>query len=370
MTGGPQARPLVLLDPPSTAYENDRMFSSDPSLNRDDCLAPARDLRAACADHGLEMHTADFAATHRTRGPLTLYLSFGRLRDFRKLAKHMTLVSFYLTEPPVVFPAAYRALPRLCRFFDSVYVHNTEGEGYERYYRPTPSLRKLFVPQTHAGAVEPYFSTRRTRLLVMINANKGSGRRANELYSERLRALIELGRMGQVDLYGPGWDTTPVKDAVTLATSYLRGNRLPWEYWSHRRAVMSHYKGVTPSKLETLAQYKFALCFENMSMPGYVTEKIFDCLAVGTVPLYLGASDIADYVPRECFVDMRSLASYAEAYAYISQLSERDWNVFREVGRDYLASRQFRPFTKAAFVQRALSDLDRALGGLPSCDRL
>jgi Glycosyltransferase family 10 (fucosyltransferase) C-term/Fucosyltransferase, N-terminal len=69
------------------------------------------------------------------------------------------------------------------------------------------------------------------------------------------------------------------------------------------------------SKLATIARYKFTLAFENSIAPDYVTEKFFDPLVAGSVPVYLGARNVADYAPGECcyldttdFADPRSLA--------------------------------------------------------------
>lgn len=51
-------------------------------------------------------------------------------------------------------------------------------------------------------------------------------------------------------------------------------------------------------KLGTLRHFRFALCFENCVFPGYVTEKVFDCFLSGCVPIYLGAPDITDFIPK------------------------------------------------------------------------
>ena len=46
------------------------------------------------------------------------------------------------------------------------------------------------------------------------------------------------------------------------------------------------YKGYAPSKA-TLKNYKFCICFENITnVNGYISEKIFDCLQYGCVPIY------------------------------------------------------------------------------------
>ena len=45
------------------------------------------------------------------------------------------------------------------------------------------------------------------------------------------------------------------------------------------------------NKLRCLKQYKFNLCAENDIFDGYVTEKIFDSIKCGCVPLYMGSGE-------------------------------------------------------------------------------
>lgn len=42
------------------------------------------------------------------------------------------------------------------------------------------------------------------------------------------------------------------------------------------------------SKRKWLEGYKFNICFENASYPGYLTEKLFDAYACGCIPIYWG----------------------------------------------------------------------------------
>merc|ERR550532_2882756 len=52
-----------------------------------------------------------------------------------------------------------------------------------------------------------------------------------------------------------------------------------------------------------LKKYRVYMALENVMEPGYVTEKIMDGYMAGTVNVYLGASDLADYVPSDSFID-------------------------------------------------------------------
>ena len=66
--------------------------------------------------------------------------------------------------------------------------------------------------------------------------------------------------------------------------------------------------------------YKFVLAFENAIDTDFVTEKFYDPLLAGSVPVYLGAPNIEDFAPGDnCFVDVRqfenpqSLAGFIQA---------------------------------------------------------
>ncbi len=126
----------------------------------------------------------------------------------------------------------------------------------------------------------------------------------------------------------------------------LRPNRDPL-LTAARRA----WRGQVASKSDTLCRYTFAICFENMVMQGWVTEKVFDCLVAGTIPVYLGAPDVERWVDPESFIDMRRFSNYEELREYLRSLSPGEIAAYREAGRDYFRSDRFRPFTKQAFAE-------------------
>ena len=115
-------------------------------------------------------------------------------------------------------------------------------------------------------------------------------------------------------------------------------------------AIRTTYRGVVADKAATLAGYTFSLCFENSILEGWVTEKIFDCFYSGTIPIYLGAPDIHDWVPPDCFVDARTFSGYDELRSYLRGLSPAAIEAYREAARDFVRSDRYRPFTKDAFA--------------------
>jgi glycosyl transferase family 10 (putative fucosyltransferase) len=77
-----------------------------------------------------------------------------------------------------------------------------------------------------------------------------------------------------------------------------------------------------PTKLETIGRYRFTLAFENSIARDYVTEKFYDPLLVGSVPVYLGAPNVIDHAPAaSCYIDVRDFAGPRELANFLLELS-------------------------------------------------
>jgi len=261
-------------------------------------------------------------------------------------------------EPPVIAWELYYRLPRLSALFPHVYLFRG-GEG-----RTSASTRfhTLYFPQVRTSRVGEEGGR---RFLVSITSNKAmvrsfarwfdrprevSVRRelaarlyppiARDLYLERLRAAAYFARRSDFDMFGQGWQR--------------RHPAVPRKL--HDTALIA-YRGTVAEKLQTLAQYRFCLCFENSRFAGYVSEKLFDCFFAGTVPIYLGAPDIERYIPPETFIDMRQFRGYRDLEMFLQTLSDAEVRRYVEAARDFLHSRAFTPFTAECFAQQIVEML-------------
>ncbi len=89
-----------------------------------------------------------------------------------------------------------------------------------------------------------------------------------------------------------------------------------------RNRTLSDDSGRT-TKLEVLSGYKFNLAYENSLEKDYVTEKFFDPLEVGCVPVYMGASNIDDYAPGDqCYINAADFNGPKELAEYLLALDE------------------------------------------------
>lgn len=86
----------------------------------------------------------------------------------------------------------------------------------------------------------------------------------------------------------------------------------------------------SPDNLKVMSKYKFCLCLEPMYHElwsyDWVTERIFDCFKMKTIPLYYGCYNIEDRVPENLYVDLRKFDNINEAIISIKDLSEVEYN--------------------------------------------
>ena len=78
-------------------------------------------------------------------------------------------------------------------------------------------------------------------------------------------------------------------------------------------------------KLAVIGAYRFVICYENTKLSGYISEKIFDCLFAGCVPVYLGEPNIQQFIPNTCFIDRRQFASDAALAKFLMEMSYGDY---------------------------------------------
>lgn len=92
----------------------------------------------------------------------------------------------------------------------------------------------------------------------------------------------------------------------------------------HNRELPEHLQNPASMDSESfhkiLAQYKFALAFENAVCEDYITEKLWRPLMLGVVPVYYGSPSIADWLPSNKsavlvtgFAHPKDLARYIKA---------------------------------------------------------
>ena len=262
-------------------------------------------------------------------------------------------------------------------FYAHLYYDDIERHvaGYEAaflckgFHTPplAPKARLLHYPAFFTGDSHPPLPWEQRKFLCMIAANKhyhlrvptsaqwrhikkyldernrrlSSPTYVNELphmlHDKRMEAVIHFGTAGKLDLYGAGWEklkNLPLRFKRPLAKILPRLAPKP-----------------VPDKLAVLRGYRYSICFENQAFPGYVTEKIFDCLRAGVIPIYLGAPDISDYVDPAAFIDCRNFADFTALERYLENLSQQEAERMIAAGAKFLDSPSGFLFSHENFAQ-------------------
>ncbi len=78
----------------------------------------------------------------------------------------------------------------------------------------------------------------------------------------------------------------------------------------------------TATKMQVIRHYPFCLGLENTIERDYVTEKFFQPLLAGSVPVYRGAPNVDDFAPGDhCYIDAASFEDARSLAAYLLDLT-------------------------------------------------
>ena len=230
-----------------------------------------------------------------------------RAKFFLENYKYFNRRILLQAEPPVVSPWVYKNLAKFIKsgLYEKIFL-TCRGFGAESEYFN-------YFKDGAGDIVSQYFSNPKEKFLVLMNANNRPHSLRRELFGERLAAIKYFSGVSGFDLYGPRWDKAP-------------RHPLFWHYGKYAKLC---WRGTADGKMPVISQYKFMICYENCVYDGYVSEKIFDCMAAGVIPIYLGAPDINSIVPESCFIDRRKFQSNEELHQFLMSLKEEDLKRYR-----------------------------------------
>ena len=232
-----------------------------------------------------------------------------------------------LQESEVINPFGWKK--ELHDEFDRVYTWNDDLVDGVRYFKLNFSHHFPLQEQWDNVLCDWYDK----KLCTLISGNKRIDHPL-ELYSERVRAIKwfeENTSTEDFEFYGVGWSVPQYANKyVNYLLKKLTGVHFLFPKYNR-------YRGPVQSKNDTLRGYKFAICFENAKeIPGYITEKIFDCFFAGCVPIYFGAPNVATHIPSSCYIDYREFNGYEKLYSYLSNMSQNEYAGYINAIKDFI----------------------------------
>ena len=324
-------------------------FRPGAGPNGGDFFLPWRGLRARFAAAGVELNTRDVNAGREVAFELHL--------NAQRHVEHPRSYA-YLYEDPVVRPinGDRAALARYRLAFGS----NEELIDGRHVLR-------LDYPNDLTARPVPGFAER-DLFCVLIASNKALLHpHPRNLHHRRVEAIrfFEQHAPERFALYGHGWDIPPVAPGHFGRIS-KRLNE--WKRrWKPGPPPFPSFKGPIDRKPAILDRARFSICYENSrGSPGYISEKIFDCLTSGCVPVYIGTTHASPPIPAGCFIDGDAFDTPHAMLAFLDAIDAARFAEYQRAIRAFLDSPDARRFTNAhwceTLVTRILADDGDAAG--------
>jgi len=276
---------------------------------RDDSFVKYHVMYDIFKSYGYEIATNDINTIHKSN--IVIYNDLPK-----KLPKEKDIQKSYLimNESPLVRPDNFDKMKH--KYFHKIFTWDDSLVDDKKYFKINYSFE---IPKTIPKKLN------KEKLCCLIVGNKDSDH-PNELYSERRKLIrwFEKNHPDDFDLYGVGWNEYRFKGIKPIRAF----NRIPitkkimFKYFGE---YYSSYEGKVDNKFDTMQNYKFAICYENIkNVSGYITEKMLDAMFAGCVPIYWGADNITEHIPKNSFIDKRDFDNYEKLYDFMSNMDEKE----------------------------------------------
>ncbi|QWD91099.1 glycosyltransferase family 10 domain-containing protein [Polynucleobacter sp. MWH-Braz-FAM2G] len=329
-------------------FKKGRIFAEhDLVANRDDCLRPFIELHKALAQEGIILATADELPICEADAVLCLNMPQYDHLMWQKVVERGIPVHVIALESEYIHPL--NADPTLIARCTTIFTYRDDVVDGVKFQ----SIR--FAQQLRPPLRRPWVGR---KFACMVSGNKASSH-PNELYSRRLELIrwYDKHHQDMFDLFGTDWE---VPAPSNLCMRVVR--RLP-VLKNLMAPKLRVYRGTISQKLDTLAGYRFNFCYENFNSPeGWITEKIFDAMFAGCVPIYWGPNNISYHIPASCYIDASKLSEPQAIHEQLMSLDDAQCNGIIESIESYLRSDLAAKFSVETFVKKVVQRLQMVSG--------
>lgn len=195
-----------------------------------------------------------------------------------------------------------KLFPGLEVSFMTMYTHDVYLNNYAPFYG--------FRPLQYNDASEVQWRNRQNKIVALakhLNTNRLTPLWHDgvniDLRKLRQNMILEARELNFLDIYGKGWpeSMSQNEDGVT------------GKDWVER-------------KLNIMKDYRYNIALENTNWYHYVSEKLWQSIEAGCLPVYYGANNrIYDDFPRDSFVDSAQFNSNRELFLYLQTMTEDEF---------------------------------------------
>ena len=186
--------------------------------------------------------------------------------------------------------------------------------------------------------------SRPVQSICMINENKFSLHKSAN-YSFRQYAIKQIIKSNfKITVAGKNWDQgyihytiQQLKSIVFLLKNFTvfdtRKMRRPFRKIESKKC---NFVGFIDDKITFMNGFRYALIIENDNYRP--TEKIFDALMAGCIPIYFGPIFSEDEIPSDIFIRIKSPKKFANFLKMLEDVPESDYTSMRDRGQAWISS--------------------------------
>lgn len=351
----PSEKKVVVLDLDIPQLFNNKVFIPKEALAVSHTILPLCFLYDQAKNFGIDFVTPDVFFAMKEKPKKVLLMSYLATPYTEKLiAAGAKPIILSCLESPFIATKFYLSLKK----YSSLFKYSFVFSGMQKHLSAKTQYKKMYIPTIYNPINFKPLPFTEKKYLTMISGNKRMGNwkknillklfygfGVKEIYTLRQEIINFFAAGNKFDLYGIGWNRGGVSDLETAN-------------------IKKVYRGPVEEKLSVLSQYKFTFCFENTIFPGYVTEKIFDAMFAGSVPVYLGAPDVISMIPENTFIDMRKFKNLQELDTFLSAIPEPVYQTYLANIKNFLESSAYKKFSYQIFNNGVLDILQQEFNSL------
>ena len=325
-------------------FVNNSIFNLSHPWNRDNCFYPFCLIKEKLTSHGIQINTDDVNVGR----PLAFELHMDVQKQGISRKCYLLMLETAQVQPANGVQANLDSYKKIFTWNDDL----VDGIRFIKFNFPNP---------IHVHPEDGFEN--RKRFCCLIASNKTLRVPDDRiLLPERVASIrwFERHAPHDFDLYGINWDM-PVPYGGLLGKVERRIWRVVNRFVTLR--PFPSYRGRVQHKSDVLTRTRFSICYENVrDLPGYITEKIFDCFFSGCVPVYWGAGNITDHIPADCFIDRRQFRDTGEVYAFLKSMTEQEFRGYQQRIAAFLQSDAAYPFSSEYFAETIVNTIVHDLG--------
>lgn len=180
----------------------------------------------------------------------------------------------WLIEPPQIFPYGYQNIHLVEDYYDYIFTYN------EELLSRSPKYKKMYFG---ACWVTPKNTKiyEKTKMVSIVASNK----KWTKGHIFRHECIEKLHHKHNFDLWGSGY---------------------------------KYFENIEEERVKPFKDYRYNIVIENGRLNNYFTDKILDCFAVGSIPIYWGDPKIKDLFDERGFYTFETIEELDEILNNIS----------------------------------------------------